>query len=157
MEALDATCLGKLILVLVWSFLSLNRGSGPANFRKPESLAVRDFLEYFRWHTNLRHSKGSHAETCGGPNRLDVYSYSPSASPAPSQTVTTSSLTRPSSTSIAIQPTSSSTGTGKRGIAYSTGNPDGNATYANLFKGYSKVTWGYDWGYPSHGLDSSFE
>jgi hypothetical protein len=26
-----------------------------------------------------------------------------------------------------------------------------------LFKGFSKITWGYDWGYPSHNLDPSFE
>jgi hypothetical protein len=47
--------------------------------------------------------------------------------------------------------------TGKRGLAYNNNNPDDNATYANLFKGYSSVTWGYDWGYPSYDLDSSFE
>jgi hypothetical protein len=47
--------------------------------------------------------------------------------------------------------------TGKRGIAYNNNNPSGNAVYANLFKGKSKVSWGYDWGYPSWSLDSSFE
>ena len=41
--------------------------------------------------------------------------------------------------------------TGKRGLAYS------NATWANYFKGSSEVTWGYNWGWPSNGLDSSFE
>jgi hypothetical protein len=96
--------------------------------------------------------KGDSAEICGGPNRLDVYQYDPSASP----TISSKSI-QPTSTSSVIQPTATSAGTGKRGIAYSTGNPDGNATYANLFKGYSKVTWGYDWGYPSHGLDVSFQ
>ena len=155
MEVLDATCLGKFTLILVWSFW--NRGSEPEICSGTEFLVIRAFQGDQKGHTNSRNSKGAHAETCGGPNRLDVYSYSPSTSPAPSQPITTSSLTRPSSTSIAIQPTSSSTGTGKRGIAYSTGNPDGNATYANLFTGYSKITWGYDWGYPSHGLDSYFE
>lgn len=70
--------------------------------------------------------KGNAAETCGGPNRLDVYQYTSSAS-------------------------------GKRGLAYNNNNPGANAEYANLFTGYSKVSWGYDWGYPSWGLASSFE
>ena len=73
---------------------------------------------------------GNSAETCGGPNRLDVYQYSSGGG---------------------------STGTGKRGLAYNNNNPAGNAEYANLFTGYSKITWGYDWGYPSYDLDSSFE
>jgi hypothetical protein len=46
---------------------------------------------------------------------------------------------------------------GKRGIAYNNNNPSRNAVYANLFKGNSKVSWGYDWGYPSWNLDASFE
>lgn len=45
----------------------------------------------------------------------------------------------------------------KRGIAYNNNNPSGNAVYANLFKGYDKVSWGYDWGYPSWNLDPEFE
>jgi len=47
--------------------------------------------------------------------------------------------------------------TGKRGLAYNNNNPTANAVYANLFAGYSKITWGYDWGFPSWGLNSSFE
>jgi hypothetical protein len=74
--------------------------------------------------------KGDNAETCGGPNRLDVYQYATS---------------RPAN------------GPAKRGLVYNNNNPGSNAEYANLFKGYSKVSWGYDWGYPSQGLDSSFE
>lgn len=46
---------------------------------------------------------------------------------------------------------------GKRGIAYNNNNPSSDSVYANLFKGNSKVSWGYDWGYPSWSLDSSFE
>lgn len=71
---------------------------------------------------------GNSAETCGGPDRLDLYSYG-----------TANSTT----TSPAVA--------GKRGLAYN------SATYANLFKGNKQVTWGYNWGYPSNGLDSSFE
>lgn len=48
-------------------------------------------------------------------------------------------------------------GIGKRGLAYNDNNPNKSAVYANMFKGYSKVSWGYDWGFPSHGLDSYFE
>jgi hypothetical protein len=70
--------------------------------------------------------KGNSAETCGGPDRLDIYQYS-------------------------------STVTAKRGLAYNNNNPDANAEYANLFVGYSKISWGYDWGYPSWSLDPSFE
>src|ERR1700761_6186442 len=40
---------------------------------------------------------------------------------------------------------------GKRGLNYN------NATWANFFKGNPQVTWGYNWGWPSNGLDSSFE
>ena len=40
---------------------------------------------------------------------------------------------------------------GKRGLNYN------NATWANYFKGYPQVTWGYNWGWPSNGLDASFE
>ncbi|KAH8808680.1 glycosyl hydrolase catalytic core-domain-containing protein [Xylogone sp. PMI_703] len=77
---------------------------------------------------------GNAAETCGGPNRLNVYSSSNSGSTGP---------TNPSS--------------GKRGLAYNNNNPSSNAVYANLFKGYSKISWGYDWGFPSWSLDSQFE
>ncbi|TAQ86806.1 hypothetical protein B7494_g4888 [Chlorociboria aeruginascens] len=40
---------------------------------------------------------------------------------------------------------------GKRGLNYN------NATWANYFVGYPQVTWGYNWGWPSNGLDASFE
>jgi hypothetical protein len=40
---------------------------------------------------------------------------------------------------------------GKRGLTYN------NATWANYFTGNSQVTWGYNWGWPSNGLDASFE
>lgn len=40
---------------------------------------------------------------------------------------------------------------GKRGLCY------GNVTWANYFAGNSKVTWGYNWGVASGGLDSSLE
>ena len=79
--------------------------------------------------------KGNSAETCGGPNRLDVYQY----------------------TSSGTSGSGSGSGSGKRGLAYNNNNPDANAEYANLFVGYTKVSWGYDWGFPSFGLDSSFE
>jgi hypothetical protein len=99
--------------------------------------------------------KGNHAETCGGPNRLDVYQLVSPTSPTPSQTITSSS-TQPASTSSPVQPTASA-GTGKRGLAYSTGNPEGDAIFANFFTSFKKITWAYDWGYPAHGLDPSFE
>lgn len=72
---------------------------------------------------------GDSAETCGGPNRLDVYQYA----------------------------SSSTASGGKRGLAYNNNNPSGNAIYANLFEGYDKITWGYDWGFPSWSLGSQFE
>jgi hypothetical protein len=40
---------------------------------------------------------------------------------------------------------------GKRGLNYN------NATWANYFVGHQQITWGYNWGWPSNGLDSSFE
>lgn len=40
---------------------------------------------------------------------------------------------------------------GKRGLTYN------DADWANYFKGYFQVTWGYDWGWPSNGLDASLE
>jgi len=43
------------------------------------------------------------------------------------------------------------TAQGKRGLNYN------NATWANYFAGYPQITWGYNWGWPSNGLDSSFE
>jgi hypothetical protein len=101
--------------------------------------------------------KGASSETCGGPNRLDVYQYDSSTSSASMQTTSTSILIQPTPTSSFVPPTTTDAGTGKRGIAYSNGNAVGNAQYANLFKGYEKVTWAYDWGYLSHNLDSSFE
>ena len=39
---------------------------------------------------------------------------------------------------------------GKRGLSYN------DATWANYFVN-SQVTWGYNWGWPSNGLDASFE
>lgn len=74
--------------------------------------------------------KGASGETCGGSNRLIVYQYGTSS-------------TAPSA--------------GKRGLAYNNNNPAANAQYANLFVGYSKISWGYDWGFPSYGLSSAFE
>ena len=100
--------------------------------------------------------KGNDAETCGGPNRLDVYQCSSSTSPAAVHT-TKSSTTQPAATSAAPQPTIVSAGTGKRGLAYSDGNPAGNAEFANFFTAFKNITWACDWGYPSHGLDPSFE
>ncbi|KAJ5889304.1 hypothetical protein N7504_010114 [Penicillium tannophilum] len=52
---------------------------------------------------------------------------------------------------------SAATNVAKRGLAYNNNNPNNNAAYANLFAGYPKVSWGYDWGYPSWGLGSNFE
>jgi hypothetical protein len=40
---------------------------------------------------------------------------------------------------------------GKRGISYN------NATWANYFEPYPQVTWAYNWGWPSNGLDASIE
>ncbi|OBT38940.1 hypothetical protein VE00_10492 [Pseudogymnoascus sp. WSF 3629] len=108
-----------------WCGNSVENGGGPA----PDGDA----------HCNMK-CNGNSSETCGGPNRLDVYSSTSSPS-------TTSSST----------PTSTPGSTGKRGLAYNNNNPSANAEYANLFKGYSKVSWGYDWGYPSWDLDASFE
>lgn len=85
---------------------------------------------------------GNQAEMCGGPNRLSVYQYGNAVVPGQS---------------AASPPPSTSRGTGKRGVAYTSGNPSGNAVFANMFKGYSKISWGYDWAYPSLGLDSYFE
>lgn len=45
---------------------------------------------------------------------------------------------------------SSATAQSKRGISYN------NATWANYFVG-TQITWAYNWGWPSNGLDSSFE
>jgi hypothetical protein len=71
---------------------------------------------------------GASSETCGGPNRLNLYQY-----------------------------TSSSTAVAKRGLAYNDNNPQGNAMYTTFFAGNSKISWGYDWGFPSNGLPSSWE
>lgn len=75
--------------------------------------------------------KGNAAEMCGGPNHLTVYQ---------------SGGTNP--------PT---VGTGKRGLPYNNNNPSKNSVYANLFKGYSKISWAFNWGYPSWNLDAFFE
>jgi hypothetical protein len=40
---------------------------------------------------------------------------------------------------------------GKRGLNYN------NGTWANYFIGNPEVTWDYNWGWPSNGLDVSFE
>jgi len=77
---------------------------------------------------------GAPSEICGGPNRLTAYQYSSGGGGG-----------------------SSPPASGKRGLAYNNNNPGGNAEYANFFAGQSKVSWGYDWGYPSWGLSSSFE
>ena len=59
---------------------------------------------------------GDASEMCGGSNRLTVYQYSGSGSIPP-------------------------TGAGKRGLCYNNNNPNGDATYANLFVGYDEITW----------------
>ncbi|KAK2762862.1 hypothetical protein FQN54_001037 [Arachnomyces sp. PD_36] len=40
---------------------------------------------------------------------------------------------------------------GKRGLTYN------DASLANLFRNSAEVTWGYNWGFTSNGLDPSFE
>jgi hypothetical protein len=61
--------------------------------------------------------KGNAAEICGGPNRLDVYQHGSGGGTTPPPPLN-----------------------GKRGLAYNNNNPGANAEYANLFKGYSKVS-----------------
>ncbi|KAF7949536.1 uncharacterized protein EAE97_003045 [Botrytis byssoidea] len=82
--------------------------------------------------------KGNNAEMCGGPNRLTAF-----------QSGGGSSTTPPN--------TSNPSKSGKRGITYDSNNVHGDSTYGNMLKGYSKITWGYDWGFKSNGLDSSIE
>jgi hypothetical protein len=111
--------------------------------------------------------KGFSTETCGGPNRLDVYQLN-STGPLAVTTITTSTASSTITVTVVSAPTSptvihavttpsASPRSTKRGIVYNNNNPDGNAEYGNLFKGYSKISWGYDWGYPSNNLDPSFE
>lgn len=133
---------------------TLENGSGPA----PDGNALCDMP-----------CAGDASETCGGPNRLNLYTYASSATAAPTTTtVTATSLTvvpttstmsgTPTSTISGIYtPTATSVPSAKRGLAYNTNNPDSNAVYANLFTGYNKISWGYDWGFPSAGLSPSFE
>jgi hypothetical protein len=85
--------------------------------------------------------KGNSAEMCGGLNRLTVYQQGSGSSTGGGGGSGGSTTTH----------------SGKRGLAYNNNNPDNNATYANLFESYSSVSWGYDWGFPSYGLDSVFE
>lgn len=80
---------------------------------------------------------GNSAQTCGGPNRLTTFQ-------------TGGSGTTPT-------PPTTPNKSGKRGLAYNNNNSFKDATLANLLKGYSKITWGYDWGFPSWGLDSGIE
>ena len=68
----------------------------------------------------------------------------------------TSEINQRSSLTLKARSSSGST-SGKRGLAYNNNNPDANAEYANLFVGYSSISWGYDWGYPSWSLNYSFE
>ncbi|KAJ3472461.1 hypothetical protein NLG97_g10970 [Lecanicillium saksenae] len=77
---------------------------------------------------------GKATETCGGSNRLTVSQLPDGGGTNP--------------------PTA---GKGKRGLCYNNNNPSKNAVYANMFKGYSKISWAYDWGYPSWDLDTFFE
>lgn len=125
MSTLPAALLSPHQLTSLGCGNSVENGGGPA----PDGDA----------HCNMK-CNGNSSESCGGPNRLDVYSSTSSPS-------TTSSST----------PTGTPESNGKRGLAYNNDNPSANAEYANLFKGYSKVSWGYDWGYPSWDLDASFE
>lgn len=69
---------------------------------------------------------------------------------APTSAVAVSSSTQASSTSSSAVPTSSSTGNGKRGLAYNT------ASLMTCFEGSSQVSWGYNWDSDSAGLSSSF-
>lgn len=81
---------------------------------------------------------GNGGQTCGGPNRLTAFqtggggSSTPPSNPAPSKY-------------------------GKRGLAYDSNNKYGDASFGNMFRQYSKVSWGYNWGYTNHGLDSSLD
>lgn len=108
---------------------------------------------------------GNSGETCGGPNRLTLFSSSPagaSSAAGAASSASSSASASPSGTSPSPPATnqkSTSPSEGKRGLAYSTGNTYGNATYANLFTPslYPKISWGYNWGFPSFGLDPSIE
>lgn len=60
--------------------------------------------------------------------------------PAPSPTAA-SSPTPAAPKQLSVEPvTNSNSGSGKRGLAYNDTSPD-----LNMFDGYSKITWGYDW------------
>ncbi|KAI4730322.1 hypothetical protein E4T49_01904 [Aureobasidium sp. EXF-10728] len=70
---------------------------------------------------------------------------------APTSAVAVSSSSaQASSTSSSVVPQSSSTGTGKRGLAYNT------ASLLTCFEGDNQVSWGYNWDSDSAGLSSSF-
>lgn len=75
---------------------------------------------------------GNDSQICGGSNRLSVSTYGSSGGSSPPPT-------------------------GKRGLCYNDNNPSKSAIYANMFKEYEQVTWAYNWGYPSFGLDQHFE
>jgi len=69
---------------------------------------------------------------------------------APTSAVVVSSSAKASSTSSSAVPTSSSTGNGKRGLAYNT------ASLLTCFEDSTQVSWGYNWDSDSAGLSSSF-
>jgi hypothetical protein len=69
---------------------------------------------------------------------------------APTSAVVVTSSAKASSTSSSAAPTSSSTGNGKRGLAYNT------ASLMTCFEDSSHVSWGYNWDSDSAGLSSSF-
>jgi hypothetical protein len=69
---------------------------------------------------------------------------------APTSAVVVASSAQASSTSSAVVPKSTSTGNGKRGLAYNT------ASLLTCFENNDQVTWGYNWDSDSAGLSSSF-
>ncbi|CAD0083397.1 unnamed protein product [Aureobasidium vineae] len=70
---------------------------------------------------------------------------------APTSAVAVSSSSaQASSTSSSVVPQSSSTGNGKRGLAYNT------ASLLTCFENNNQVSWGYNWDSDSAGLSSSF-
>ncbi len=86
----------------------------------------------------------------------------PASAPAPAPVVNSAPAPSPAQAAAttkqlsAAPVTNSNTGSGKRGLVYDDTSPS-----LSMFNGYSKITWGYNWGSkpttPNGGLPSNFQ
>ena len=86
------------------------------------------------------------------PSPAPAAQANPAPAPAPAANSNPSPAPVPAQEKVATSAKNTASSGGKRGLAYNPSSPD-----LNIFDGFSKVTWGYNWDSASAGLPTQFQ